>query len=187
MKKIILSIAAVALTGSLIAQDSGFSAGLDVQLPMGDFGELFSLGVGPAVGFDREAGDQGLLGLVASYSILSGKEDFITKGKMINITGHYKYFFDDIREGVYVAPMIGWGMVGYHFEFEVPGLVSVSSDEALGGLSFGAGAGYVVNERIDIGIRYQIIRATADGDATASAGEASTGLGFLGLRAMYNF
>jgi len=187
MKRIILSLATVALTSGLMAQDSGFSAGLDFQLPMGDFGDLFSLGVGPAVGYEVELGDQGLFGGTAGYSILSSKEDFVTSGKMIHLTAHYKYFFSDIREGAYVAPMLGYGLVGYKFELNIPGIISSSSDESLGGLSFGAGVGYVVNERIDIGLRYQVIRATADGDATASAGESSTGLGFVGIRAMYNF
>src|SRR5690606_20975946 len=108
-------------------------AGLDLQLPLGDLGEMFSLGIGPAVAYDSQAGNQGLLGITAGFSILSSKEDYITGGKEIHITGHYKYFFDDVREGVYVAPMLGWALVGYSYEIETP-LISSSGDEALGGV-----------------------------------------------------
>jgi hypothetical protein len=170
-----------------MAQDSGFNAGLELSIPMGDFGDMFSLGYGLGLGYDSEAGNQGLLGLSVSYSGLSSKEDMFTKGSMIQLMGHYKYFFDDVREGIYVAPYLGWSMVAYRLEYSIPGVIDYSGDETAGGLAFGAGAGYVVNERIDIGVRYQIIRATEDGDATASAGEASSSLGFFGLRAGYNF
>jgi hypothetical protein len=54
-------------------------------------------------------------------------------------------------------------------------------------MTFGAGVGFFVSERIDLGLNYTIIRATDDGDATASAGESSTSLGALGIRAAYCF
>jgi opacity protein-like surface antigen len=158
-----------------------------VGLPMGDFGDLFSVGFGPSVGYDKEAGEQGLLGVDASYLFHGGGDETITKAKTLNIIGHYKYFFSDVREGFYVAPLVGYSLVGYHIEFEVPGLISYSGDESTGGLSFGLGAGYSVTENIEIGANYRLIRATEDGDATASSGEASTSLGILGFRAAYLF
>ena len=179
--------AACAIAGGLSAQDSGFSAGLDVALPFGDFGDLFSAGFGPSIGYDKEAGDQGLLGIDASFLIMSAKEEFITKGKTLSLLGHYKYFFGgDVREGAYGMANLGWASVGYRFELSTP-LLSVSSDETLGGLSYGIGFGYYVSERIDVALRYQGIRATADGDATASSGEASKSLGMMGLRLAYGF
>lgn len=175
------------LAAGLQAQDSGFNAGLDVALPIGDFGDLFSVGFGPTVGYDKEAGDQGLLGLDASFLFMSAKEDFITKGKTLSLLGHYKYFFGgDVREGAYAMGNIGWASVSYSFELSTP-LLTVSSDESLGGLSYGIGLGYYVSERIDVALRYQGIRATADGDATASSGEASSTLGMVGLRLAYGF
>lgn len=187
MKKVVLSIAALALAGTMMAQDSGFNAGLDVVMPMGDLGDLFSVGFGPTVGYDKEAGDQGLLGVSLTYSIMSAKDDAVSKGNMLGIVGHYKYFFDDVREGAYIGALLGWNRVGYHYEYSVPGVIDYSGDESAGGLSFGATVGYVLNERIDLGLRYHIIRATEDGDATASSGEAATSLGMIGLRATYNF
>ena len=176
-------LSALVLGTSAMAQDSGVSAGLELAIPMGDFGDAFSLGYGVGVSYDREAGDQGLLGIMASFSALSAKEDFFTKGKMIQLLCHYKYFFEDIREGAYVAPYLGWSMVGFTVDLGPLG----STDEANAGLAFGVGGGYVVNERIDIGLRYQIIRVTADGDATASSGESSSSLSFVGLNASYAF
>jgi hypothetical protein len=183
----LVAISAISVGSLVMAQDSGFNAGLDVQMPMGDFGDLFSLGVGAVVGYDREAGDQGLLGVQFGYSALTGGEEGISAGKMIYFMGHYKYFFSDIREGLYAAPMVGWGSVGYNYEFSVPGLIDISGSTALGGLAFGLGVGYVVNERIDLGLRWQSIRATEDGNATLNSGESSVGLSSVGLRVTYNF
>ncbi|HRO98582.1 MAG TPA: outer membrane beta-barrel protein [Flavobacteriales bacterium] len=187
MKRIKTVVAAFTLVMAANAQDSGFSAGLAVSLPMGDFGDVFSVGVGPSVGYDREAGDKGLLGIDLSYLFHGGAEETITKCKTLSLVGHYKYFISDIREGLYLAPLLGWSAVTYHFELEIPGLLSLSSDESTGGLTFGAGVGYFLSERIDLGLNYTIIRATEDGDATASAGESSTSLGALGIRAAYCF
>jgi opacity protein-like surface antigen len=187
MKRINILVAALALVISANAQDSGFSAGLAVSLPMGDFGDVFSVGFGPSVGYDSEMGSKGLLGIDGSYTFHGGAEETFTKCKTLSLIGHYKYFLSDVREGFYVAPLLGWSAVAYTFELEIPGVISSSTDESTGGMTFGAGVGFFVSERIDLGLNYTIIRATADGDATASADESSSSLGALGIRAAYCF
>lgn len=188
MKKLTLGLAAITLAGGLFAQDSGFSAGLDLAVPMGNTGDLYSFGLGPVVSYEREAGDQGLIGLSVAYTIMFPKEDFVKSGAIIPIQASYKYFFDDIREGVYVGGMFGYGIHAVTFEDITVGGVTIGGGSSSNtGLALAPMVGYVVNERLDLGLRYQIIISSESDDGSISSESTSTSFPYVALRAAFNF
>ena len=63
MKKVLVSLAASALTCGAMAQSPQLSFGADIGLPMGDFGDVASLLIGPSVGFEYPVSDN--IGLTA--------------------------------------------------------------------------------------------------------------------------
>lgn len=188
MKKITLGLAAFAIAGGLMAQDSGFSAGLDLAMPMGDMGDSYSFGVGPVLTYEREAGSSGLMGLSAAYTIMFPKSDFIKSGAVIPIQLHYKYFFDDVREGMYIGAMFGYAIQTMKTkDINVGGITVEGVSDSNAGLGLAPVVGYVLNERLDLGLRYQIAIASASNDGTVTAGDGSKASAYLALRVAYNF
>ena len=192
MKRITLGLAAFAIAGGLMAQDSGFSAGLDIALPMGDLGKVYSFGLGPALTYEREAGSSGLAGISVAYTIMFPKEDIVKSGAVIPIQGQYKYFFDDVREGVYVGAMFGYAIQTMKFKEETVTVGGVTTTTGGGsvsnnGLGLAPVVGYVVNERLDLGLRYQIMMTSESNDGTISSGSSTSSSAYLGIRAAYNF
>jgi outer membrane protein W len=182
MKKLIFSGVALVMAGSMMAQSNQLSLGLDLALPLGDFGDAYSLGIGPAVGFELPVGDK--LGITAqvSYQILmvdSDLSDFIKSASMVPIQAGLKYYFMDQQEGFY-----GHGMVGVHmqsvttedfsfFGITVPGETTSSTN-----LSWGIGVGYQL-EKLDIGLRFNSIMP--DSDAPDGVNPSN----YIGLRVGY--
>lgn len=192
MKKLTLCMAAFALAGSMMAQDNRFSAGLEIGLPMGDFGEVSSLGIGGTLGFEAPVADQ--IGLIAQAGYISfmGKEyETVTvvngvvttesvkadASGIIPVQVGGKYYFSDNQEGAYLGALFGVHMQSVE---EVTGInVTTGTFETEKSLksnfSFAPLLGYIVGENIDLGVRYQII--------SAEGGSSS----YLGLRAAYMF
>lgn len=183
MKKLILSGVALVMAGGMMAQSNQLSFGLDLALPMGDFGDAYTLGIGPAVGFELPVGDN--LGITAqlSYQILmvdSDLSDFIKSASMMPIQVGLKYYFSEQQAGLY-----GHAQVGVHSSSvttedidlgpfgKIEGTTNSSSN-----FSWAIGAGYQL-EKLDIGLRYNSISPDSDApDGTSS----ST---YIGLRVGY--
>lgn len=153
----------------------GASVGLEVALPLGDFGNLASFGTGISAGGEFAIGDN--IGLTAQIGyIYLLPADGLKSAYTMPMQAGFKYYFDSNESGFY-----GHGQIGVHttgvttddFEFfgvTVPGVSSSSTD-----LSYAFGAGYLVSENIDLGARYNMI-----------AGDGST-LSYISIRAAYNF
>ena len=188
MKKLTLALAAVAVAGSLMAQDSGFSAGLDFALPMGNTADLYSFGLGPVLSYEKEAGGQGLLGLSAAYTVMFPKGDFVKSGAIIPLQASYKYFFDDIREGLYIGAMFGYGIQTVKTkDITIMGITVDGVSDSNAGLALAPVVGYVLNERLDLGFRYQLILTSDSNDGSVNSNSSSTAFPYIGLRAAYNF
>jgi Outer membrane protein beta-barrel domain len=187
MKKVLLSLAAVAVAGGLMAQENRASLGLEVALPMGTFGTGSGIGFGGSAGYEIPVGDN--LGALAQVGFLSfsGKDQSVlgvtVKGAsttMIPIQIGGKYYLTDNQEGFYLGALLGVHMVSS----TIPATsttyfgVTVTTPEVKAnstGFSFAPMVGYMVSENIDLGVRYQIV--------SASGGSSS----YLGLRAAYMF
>lgn len=184
-----MSMAALAFAGGMMAQDNQLSFGLDLALPMGDFGDVASLGIGPNVGFEVPVGDNLGVTIQVGYDILtpnSDVKDFVKSMSMIPAQVGLKYYFMDQQEGFY-----GHGQLGIHSmsstseEYTIPGVPGFSTATTVPSetssstnFSWAIGAGYQM-EKLDIGLRFNSISPDSDApDGTNS----ST---YIGLRVAY--
>ena len=167
------------------AQSPQVSLGVDLALPLGDFGEAYSLGVGPAAGFEFPVGDN--IGLTAqlSYQFLtvdSELKDLVKSSSMLPAQVGVKYYFMDQQEGFY-----GHAQLGIHSnsvttedqEFTFLGQTTTIEGETTSSTNFSwaIGAGYQL-EKLDIGLRYNSISPDSD----IEGAEASS---YIGLRVAY--
>lgn len=75
MKKLILSAMAVCAFGFASAQEGGFKAGINVGMPMGDAGDLYSFTVGAEVAYMWPISDEFQVGASVGYLTFMGGED----------------------------------------------------------------------------------------------------------------
>jgi len=183
--KLMLAGLAVAGAATVNAQSPQVSLGVDLALPLGDFGEAYSLGVGPAAGFEFPVGDN--IGLTAqlSYQFLtvdSELKDLVKSSSMLPAQVGVKYYFMDQQEGFY-----GHAQLGIHSnsvttedqEFTFLGQTTTIEGETTSSTNFSwaIGAGYQL-EKLDIGLRYNSISPDSD----IEGAEASS---YIGLRVAY--
>ena len=178
MKKLTKFIAALLLiTAFTNNSDAQFkvSAGLELAMPLGDFSNLASFGAGISAGGEFALGDNmGLTGQVG-YIYLAPADGFAS-AYMMPFQAGFKYYFDSNEGGLYAHAQVGMhtlSVTTQDYEFfgvTIPGITSSSTD-----LSYGVGAGYLINEKIDIGARYNII--------SGNGGSSN----YIGIRTAYNF
>ncbi len=186
MKKTFLLFAIVALIGvttELSAQEFRGSAGLEIALPMGDFGDVFTLGYGLSVGGELPLGDNiGVTGTVG-YTLLSvdsDLKDVVKSSAMIPAQVGLKYYFNEQQMGPYAHGQLGIHSLSITTEdVEFGGVVvAEGSTESESNFSWAIGAGYFLNETIDIGLRYNSITPGEDAEDPSN---------YIGVRAAYNF
>jgi hypothetical protein len=175
MKKLILLIGILLLTGNAIAQSNQISIGADMAFPSGDFAESFGFGLGPTVGLELPFGNRlGIIGQ-ASYQVLFSNNDLIDRGRMIPLQAGAKIYLRENQRGFYVK-----GLAGVHSNSTrtnaigpIPGASATSST-----FSWALGFG-IQFERLDIGGRFNSITADPDvpGDTSSSR--------YFGLRVGY--
>ncbi|MFT4662273.1 MAG: hypothetical protein ACI9AT_000898 [Ulvibacter sp.] len=163
------------LFSNVKAQDLMISAGVDLVMPLGDFGDFASFGAGIAVGAEYGISDNIGLTVQTGYDLLfvDSEIDFIKSMSIIPAQAGLKYYFDEVGSGVYAH-----GQVGIHS-------MSITAEDVAGGetesdsnLSFAIGGGIFVNENLDLGLRFNIITSGEDGVDASN---------YIGVRAGYNF
>ncbi len=164
----------------MMAQSPQLSFGADIGLPIGDFGDVASLIIGPSVGFELPVGDN--LGVTAQlgYGIVSLKDDnpFIKSYSMIPVQVGAKYYFMEQQEGFY-----GHAQVGIHSttvkteDIVTPILTIPGTSTSNTNLSWAIGAGYQM-EKLDIGLRYNSITPDSDLEGAKSSS-------YIALRVAY--
>ena len=172
MKKVILSVAIVAIAFSANAQKAAeksfnFSGGATVALPMGDLKDVSSLGIGAFVKAGYPVADQ--FEIIAN----AGYTSFI--GKTVDVGGSsVKYpsqgLFHILAGGSFVAEG------GFHVD-ALGGFnsYSVSGGGSLSGFGFRGGLGYKLESGLDITAYYN------------SFSKSGGSIGFIGLGVAYNF
>jgi hypothetical protein len=166
------------------AQMGPVSLGLEIALPMGDFGDAYGLGYGLSVGYEHPLGDNLALGAQIGYIMLSPKEeikDFIKSSSMMPLQVAAKYYFSEQQNGAYAMALIGVHNSSVTTEDIDLGPFGTIEGETVSNtnLSFGLGAGFVVNNKIDIALRYNIITPDSDIEDAESSN-------YVGIRAAYN-
>jgi hypothetical protein len=172
MKKVLLSAVILATMISVKAQSGGadktvkINGGIEVGLPIGDFGDIATVGFGASLMGEYSASEKVGITLSAGFLTFSGKTVNLGGG-----VGSFKYGSTSI------IPVLAG--VKYHFNEKVYGQLQA-------GLSFfnnGGGSaftyaptiGVMASEKIDLSLKYQA--------ATKSGGS----LSFIGVRAAYTF
>ena len=192
-----MTIAAVAFAGGLMAQENRVSVGLEVGLPMGDFADVSSIGIGGTLGLELPIADK--IGLVAQAGYISfmGKEYETTSvvngvvsistvksdaAGMIPIQAGLKYYFSDNQEGAYLGALVGVHMQSVKEVTSINLTTGVVETESKlhTNFSFAPMLGFILGENIDLGLRYQMISAKDAADKTVTSS-------YLGLRAAYMF
>lgn len=182
MKKVLVSFAAMALTGGMMAQSNQLSFGADLGLPMGDFGDLSSLIVGPTVGFELPVGDNLGVTIQAGYQIVMLKDDvkdFYDSYSMIPAQAGLKYYFQEQQEGFYGHAQLGIHSTSYKtkdLDLGILGTIEGTSESSTN-FSWAIGAGYQL-EKLDIGLRYNSISPDSDVEGAEAAN-------YIGLRIAY--
>lgn len=186
MKNVMKSLFAVAVVSVFSlseanAQENFGSAGLEIAIPLGDFGDVANFGIGGSGTYEIGISDK--LSLLAHAGVIFYAADDIevpvlrpdltldTETLPVNVyqiplqVGG-RFYLDEQKSGLYFGALLGVHITG----------ISVDS-EGDSDTNFGIApeVGYFLNEAISLGLRYQIV--TGDG-ANAD---------YLGLRVAYNF
>lgn len=173
MKKVLLIAALTTVSFAGFSQDKkeskplSFSVGVDAGLPIGDFGDGYSFGIGGSAQADYKVADKLALTLNTGYMSYSGKSISVLGVSIKNpslgvipIMAGTRYWFS---ENLYGSAQLG---------------VSIWSFSGGGGsetsFTWAPGIGYRFSN-IDLLLKYNSINATGGA------------LGSIGLRAAYNF
>lgn len=183
----------MALAGGLMAQDSRISAGLELALPMGDFGDAYGIGFGVTLGFEAPVGDN--LGFIAQagYMSFSGKDLSVgpitvkvDAAGMIPVQVGLKYYFTDNQEGFYAGLLTGVHMQSVK-EVELVGTTLEEKNSLKTNFGIAPLVGYIVGENIDIALRYQMIFAEGAEVTATGVEEKTVTNSYLGVRVAYMF
>lgn len=171
MKKLLFVCASAFFFATVNAQSGNnqIGVGLDIGLPIGDFGDAANVGFGGTI--------KGLLGVgtAGQVTLGTGYTSFKAKGSTSTDKAHLSIIpillgYRQNFSGFYIEPQAGYGIYGV--KEKVSG-VSVSNSE--GAFTWAAGVGYAMAQGLDLGVRYQ--GATKDGDNTS----------LIGFHARWNF
>jgi len=168
------------------AQESFGSAGLEIAIPVGDFGDIANLGIGGSGNFEIGLSDQ--FAILAHAGVLFYATDDIEFGEttvetsltQIPLQVGGRYYLSDQKEGLFLSGLVGVHITSTSVEDE-----SDSSTD----LSFAPEVGFFLNENISVSLRYQFITSeveTIDPVTFEPETENQTN-SYLGLRAAYNF
>ena len=143
---LVLAFSFFAVTGAF----AQFSIGLDLNIPMGTFGDFAGMGFGGSVRYDGAINDNLSWSGSAGYLNFSGKDytpypGFTVTGSsvgVIPIQGGVKYYFTESNAGFYGAVDIGMWI----------GTASGSSSE----FGFSPGVGYRINS-FDLAFKYNAV------------------------------
>ncbi|MDG1476309.1 MAG: outer membrane beta-barrel protein [Vicingaceae bacterium] len=163
--KNIIKIIGVALLMTAFTQSSKaqvkFNAGAELGFAMNSG---MGLAYGLALGLENPMGDNLGITFQTGYDIIS--VDGPASAALIPFQAGLKYYLTDNTEGIYLHGQAGMSMF----------LVSFGgSSNSETKLSFAPGAGYILNENIDLGLRYQMVLSSG------------SSLKMIALRAAYSF
>lgn len=153
MKKIKICLLAltVLVAATSFAQDdkkkasgNSLSVGAEVGLPIGDFADLNKLGIGGSAKAAFGIFEGGAVTLSAGYMTFSGKDIIILgqtisggKTNIIPVKAGLRYM---LGGGIYAEPQLGMTFIG---------------DGGGSAFTYAAGVGTTINDKIDLGVRYE--------------------------------
>jgi hypothetical protein len=171
MKKIIVGLlAALVFYASSSAQkgNNQIGMGADVGIPTGEFASYFKTGFGAYAKALLGVGKSGQVTFTLGYTSFKAVGDFpLTTGTVPLLLGYRANF-----NGFFVEPQLGYSINNAKFM----GFDDVAPEKTAGGtVMWAAGVGYVFDNKIEVGARYQ------------SASNKGSTMALFGLRLGYNF
>jgi len=171
MKKIIVSLLAGLLFYVCSYAQKGnnhVGAGADISIPTGVFGGYFKTGFGGYVKGLLGVGKAGQVTLTLGYSSFKAVGEFPLKTGIVPLLLGYRANFN----GFFLEPQLGYSINNATLQgFDGEGPMKTQG----GSFMWAAGAGYVFNNKIEVGARYQ------------SASNNGSTMALFGLRLGYNF
>jgi hypothetical protein len=185
MKKLLLILVAVFGLGTAsFAQMGPVSLGLELALPLGDFGDAYSIGYGLSAGYEHPVGDK--LGITAQvgYVMLAVDDelsDFIDRAAMLPVQAGLKYYLTERGNGPYVHGQLGIHSLSVTTNDIDLGILGTIEGESASEsyFSFAVGAGYELNNKLDIGLRFNSISPDSDLEGAKASN-------YIGVRVAYN-
>jgi hypothetical protein len=177
MKKVYLAILGVALfsaTGFAQKGKNEIGVGADLSLPTGDLADAVKTGFGGYAKGMYGIGEAGQISLTVGYSGFKGKEstdDIKLTFKMLPVLAGYRHHFGN----VFAEPQIGFGNYTSKIKVEGDDEFDLGGKDSEGAFTWAIGGGYIFNEKLEAGIRYQ------------SASKDGTNFSFVGIHVGYNF
>jgi hypothetical protein len=182
-KQIFLLLVAVGLYTTSFAQLGPVSLGLELAKPTGDFGDAYPLGFGLSAGYEHPVGEKLGITVQVGYVLLTVDDDisdFIDKASMMPLQAGLKYYVSEFGSGLYIHGQIGVHSVSVTTkDFSLLGVTVEGETDSETSLSFAIGLGFMATEKLDIGLRYNIITPPSDAPDDADASS------YIGLRLAY--
>jgi hypothetical protein len=172
MKKIFFAIALIVAFSVAANAQKGtkqISAGVELGLPTGTFGDYAKVGFGVSGKAIFGITDNGDITATTGLSNFGYKTYTKSNVTIIPILGGYRHNFQGAVKGLYAEPQIGAGLYMEKF-----GTGDAKETNSTFNFTWALGGGYVY-QNFDFGLRYQ--RAQFEGG----------GAGFFALKIAYNF
>lgn len=199
MKKLIFGLAtAVAMMFAVQsnAQESVLSAGVELALPMGDFGDAANFGYGASLQYEYGLTRSFALNLNAGAIFYAMEADGFSFTH-IPIQVGARYYLIEQRDGLFVGAKAGIHLgLSKVDDMDLGGGITMEGgSDSQANFSFAPEVGYFFTERISVALRYQFITAgktdvtvvdPISGQTLTQKvdGESSS---YLGLRLAFNF
>ncbi len=149
-----------------------FSAGAELGYALEEgFGLMYGASIGGEYAMGDKAGITAQVGYILNSVDAAGMDSY--SAAFVPMQLGYKYYFDSNESGPYAHLQLGMHMmmVSYEYTFEsysgydpitfqpiyTTETISESTSDTY--LSYGFGGGFLVNEHIDLGLRYNIVSA----------------------------
>jgi hypothetical protein len=152
MKKIVFSLALVIVVSLAANAQSGtikIGIGAEAGIPTGDASEGLKIGIGGSAKALFGIGNAGQITFTTGYMSFGGKdlpEGYKATLSVIPFMAGYRQNFS----GFYIEPQAGVSMIGAKEKYD-----GESETYSTTKFTWAAGAGYVINNTVDVGVRYQ--------------------------------
>ncbi len=150
--------------GAVNAQESFGSAGLEIAIPVGDFGDFANFGIGGSGTYEVGISDN--LSILGHTGVIFYATDDDVTIYQIPIQVGARYYLIEQKEGFFFSALLGLHITGVSID---------GGGDSESNFSIAPAVGYFLTESLSVSARYQVVTGeNANSD-------------YFGLRAAYNF